>query len=239
MSKNTALEILNCGENPLMGLDVSKNTALTSLYCYNNQLSSLDVSKNTALTSLICDNNQLTSLDVSKNTGLTSLRCDNNQLTSLDVSGCTSLSNLYCSNNKLANLDLSMSNNTALAYLYCYGNKIKGEAMDALVGSLPIQSWAKIVVIDLSNSSEENVCTTIQVNTAKEKGWNVYSYNLVTIYGNIYKSEVDYEGCNPSDIQNFTLDKDTKASVYDLNGRKLVTPQKGINIIGSKKVVKH
>ena len=159
----------------------------------------------TALTYLSCYENQLTSLDVSKNTTLARLVCNNNQLTSLDV-----------------------SKNTALTELYCYDNKIKGEAMDALVGSLPNQIDATLRVIDLSNSSEENVCTTIQVNTAKEKGWRVLT-----------SSGEDYEGSDPSGIQGITLDKNVNTSIYDLNGRKLKKPGKGINIIDGKKVLKH
>ena len=42
---------------------------------------------------------------------------------------------------------------------------------------------------------------------------------------------------DPSGIQNITLDKDINAPIYDLNGRKLKEPSKGINIIGGKKVV--
>ena len=42
---------------------------------------------------------------------------------------------------------------------------------------------------------------------------------------------------DPSGVQTITLDKDTNAPVYDLNGRKLKEPSKGINIIGRKKIV--
>ena len=42
----------------------------------------------------------------------------------------------------------------------------------------------------------------------------------------------------PTGVTNITLDKETtNAPVYDLNGRRLTEPQKGINIIGGKKVV--
>ena len=42
---------------------------------------------------------------------------------------------------------------------------------------------------------------------------------------------------DPTGIQSITLDKNTNAPIYDLNGRKLKEPSKGINIIGGKKVV--
>ena len=268
VSNNTALKELSCYQNQLTSLDVSKNTALTHLTCFSNQLTSLDVSRNKALTYLSCSTNQLTSLDVSGRTTLTSLECLDNQLTSLDVSGCTALWQLACFYNQLMSLDVSectalvdlecnynqltsldvskntalmllicsdnkltvldVSKNTALTDLWCYNNKIKGENMDVLVESLPIQSSAEMRVIDLSNSSEENVCTSIQVNTAKGKGWRV-----LTSYGN------DYEGSDPSGIQGITLENNVNTSIYDLNGRRLKEPSKGINIIGGKKVLNH
>lgn len=45
----------------------------------------------------------------------------------------------------------------------------------------------------------------------------------------------DYAGSDPSGVQNITLDKSTNAPIYDMNGRKLKEPSKGINIIGGKK----
>ena len=41
----------------------------------------------------------------------------------------------------------------------------------------------------------------------------------------------------PTGIHTITLDNYKKNSVYELNGRRLESPQKGINIIGGKKVV--
>ena len=42
---------------------------------------------------------------------------------------------------------------------------------------------------------------------------------------------------NPSGIQGIKVDKDGNTLVYDLNGRRLTEPVRGINIIGSKKVI--
>ena len=54
-------------------------------------------------------------------------------------------------------------------------------------------------------------------------GWSEF-YNIV---------EADFTG-----IASVTSDKETiNAPIYDLNGRRLTEPQKGINIIGGKKVV--
>ena len=225
----TALEKLSCYENQLTSLDVSQNTALTLLNCWGNQLTSLDVSKNTALTFLSCSNNQLTSLDVSHNTALNQLFCSDNQLTSLDVSNNTELWFVYCYRNQLSSLGVSKKN--TMGYLELYSNNIKENEMQTLVSNLPQQTDAKLVVVDLSDESEGNVCTTIQVAIAKEKGWRVMATRG---FGN-----VNYEGSDPSGIQGITLEKNPNAPVYDLNGRRLTEPAKGINIIGGKKVLNY
>ena len=107
VSRNTALQRLDCGSCNLNALDVSKNTALTELDCYDNLLTVLDVSKNTELISLRCTWNLMTSLDVSNHTALTSLHCMSTKLTSLNVSGCTALEEIDCRDNKLTSLDVS------------------------------------------------------------------------------------------------------------------------------------
>ena len=165
-------------------------TALRELYCSFSQLTSLDVSKNTALQSLDCSVNKLTLLDVSGCTALTRLGCHINKLTSLDVSGCTALETLNCWSNQLTALDVSGC--TALTRLDCYSNQIKGTMMDALVASLPMVDKGTFNVIDWEN--EKNICTSIQVAIAREKGWRVYHYN--------YGDPFIYEGSEP-DLEDY------------------------------------
>ena len=219
VSKNTALSELYCFGNQLTSLDVSKNTALTVLRCFNNQLTSLDVSNNTALTYLDCHSNQLISLDVTKNTALTSLNCYDNQLTSLDVSQNTALEDLSCEYNQLTSLDVSnntaltyldsglnqltsleVSKNTALTSLYCFSNQIKGEAMDALVASLPTVENGKFYVINTKDTNEGNVCTKAQVAVTKGKGWTVYGYSDT--------GWQEYEGSDPVEEDIDPVDED-------------------------------
>ena len=267
VSKNTALTVLSCFDNQLTSLDMSGCTALTELHCYNNQLTSLDVSGFTALTTLRCYTNQLTSLDVSKNTLLTELSCDNNQLTSLNVSGCTALKSLYCYNNQLTSLNVSgctalkslychnnqltsldVSKNTALIYLACSDNqlasldvskntalwyfsfdqnKIKGSGMDALVESLPNVSESSMYVI--YNENEGNVMTTVQVAAAKAKGWTPYYYDGEDWW--------EYAGSDPSGIEELKNSKVEGLKYYDLQGRRVVNPTKGVYILNGRKVV--
>ena len=175
LSQNTELTSLGCSTNQLTSLDVSKNTKLTWLSCSNNLLNSLDVSQNAELTYLACTNSELTSLDVSKNIVLTTLFCHDNQLTSLNVSKNTALTGLWCYRNQLTSLDVSQ--NTALTGFGCFSNQIKGEAMDALVASLPKVENGEFYAIDTQDENEGNSYTMSQVIVAKGKGWISYDYN--------------------------------------------------------------
>ena len=232
VSKNTALKYLECSGNELTSFVVSNHTALHTLYCNKNKLVTLDVSNNPALEMLSCCHNQLVDIDVTNDTALNLFDCYGNQLTSLDVSTNSALGRLSCKWNKLTSLNVSKNNR--LVNLNCIANYIKDEAMDVLVGSLPVRENANFngyfYVIDLHYEGEGNVCTKTQVQIAKEKGWTVWAIDS-------YGGEKEYEGSDPSGIQNITLDKDINAPIYDLNGRKLKEPRNGINIIGRKKII--
>ena len=152
-------------------------TALESLQCMRNQLTSLDVSKNTLLRVLGCEENKLTSLDLSKNTLLMILDCSYNKLTSLDVSNLTTLESLQCHDNQLTSLDVS---NTAMVYIECYRNQLKGSAMETFVKGLPEitngKEWDGLMYI-VCNEDESNDMTTSQVAAAQAKGWKPYYYD--------------------------------------------------------------
>ncbi|MBR5102693.1 MAG: hypothetical protein IK092_06170, partial [Muribaculaceae bacterium] len=114
-------------------------------------------------------------------TALGWLDCPSNQLTSLDVSQNTALWRLDCFNNQLDTLDVS--HNAALTMLECYGNQINGVGMEALVAGLPTvdvdANWGEkgeFYVIDLDSDTEQNVITTTQVATARDKNWKVYGW---------------------------------------------------------------
>lgn len=209
----SSLNLLACHENKLTALDVSKNTALTELDCGRNQLTALDLSHNTALEMLWCNVNQLTSLDLSHNTALRFLCCDYNQLTALDL-----------------------SHNTALTELYCTYNRISGEAMDALIESLPVitdgSGFDGTFCVFGLDSQEQNVVTRSQVSAAIAKGWTV----LTDSYGT-------YEGSDGSTfISSLSGDSRNLGAYdcwYDLQGRRLnVKPtSRGIYIRNGKKVI--
>ena len=196
VTKNSALYSLGCGENLLTSLDVSQNKDLFFLDCRGNKLTNLDVSNNTKLQTLYCDVNQLTSLDVSQNTALWDFYCSNNQLTNLDVSNNTKLQYLYCYNNQLTSLDMSqndalelldcvnnqltsldVSNCKQLKDIACYGNKLNGQAMDALIASLPVVDAARIYV--KRYYQDDNECLSAQIAAVKAKGWIPYYWGII------------------------------------------------------------
>ena len=205
LSKNTELTNLDCNSNELTGLDMSYCNKLTELNCSMNELTTLNVSGCSALTFLKCYANQLTVIDVSGCTSLvtmwafenhlsalnvfdcvslSTLRCEYNQLTQLDVSKNTELTELRCHENQLTTLDLSK--NKKLESLWTFHNPIKGEAMDALIESLPKVSrggWCCV-----RNKDEEGSPTTTQVAAAKKKGWTSYCWDETN------KSWMEYSG---------------------------------------------
>ena len=235
VSKNTELRELHCQDNLLTNLDISNNTALTTLSCNSNKLTSLDISNNSELTVLSCSYNQLTSLDVSKNTMLKRLICLHNKLASINVSGCTALESFRCSGNRLTELDVSGC--SQLEELICMSNQIKGEAMDALVESLPtIRGFLGVINYyknEQYDQDEQNVITKTQVAAAKAKGWYVR-------YNDSNNQWRNYEGSDDTTPVISPLGETEEGVIYDLQGRKLLSkPARGIYIEdGKKKMVK-
>lgn len=90
-------------------LNVSKNVALNYLNCATNKLTSLDISKNPALTYLNCNNNTIISINFGDGDALEELRCQSNRLTELNLSKFASLSLLGCAYNQMTTLDVSMT----------------------------------------------------------------------------------------------------------------------------------
>ncbi|MCD9610216.1 InlB B-repeat-containing protein [Tenacibaculum maritimum] len=164
ISKNTALEALNCGSNQLKTLDISKNTALEVLYCGKNQLTRLDISHNNNLKKLSCGVNKLSELNLTNNTKLESLFCEANKLRELDLSKNLALTFLYCTDNQLTRLNTS--NNPQLAYLFCGSNNI----VDINTQHNPL-----LIRLDCSR----NKLTTLDVSDNKELETFFCSYNAL------------------------------------------------------------
>ena len=112
----TALEYMDCSDNPLGSLDMSKNTGLKLLYCYSCGLTQLNLSGNAQLQDLVCASNQLTTLDLSACPELLYVESYTNPLKSLDVSRNPKLRILDCGDTQVSRIDISHNPNLIRAY---------------------------------------------------------------------------------------------------------------------------
>ena len=123
------------------------------------------------------------------------------------------LSTLDCRLNQLTALDVS--HNTALFELNCSENRINGENMEALVASLPTVAvdnpWSRygeFRVINIDPEADQNVITTTQVTTARDKNWIVYGWT------NGYWEE--YDGSEPTTAVPGDVDGDGFVTTVDI-----------------------
>ena len=98
--------------------------------------------------------------------------------------------------------------------------------MDNLVSSLPVQDYAEFWVYNSDDEDEKNVCTTIQVQQANDKGW-------IVAYIKDEKGYI-YHGSDPAVVENINVDKNGITEVYTFDGKRIDYIQKGLNIIKMK-----
>ena len=115
-------------------------------------------------------------------------------------------------------------------------NQIKDEGMETLVNSLPQGQTGEgngenVLCIVSTDSNEGNVCTADQVSTIRSKGWTPYCYN------DLLDETVEYTGA-PTGIKDIPqISKKHDGPVYDLRGKRLERPRRGLNIVGGQKVL--
>ena len=137
------------GQDGILTKDELENVAM--LYLSSKNIADLTgIEYFTKMSILYCNENKLESLDISQNKELVTLGCPVNKLTSLDVSGCLELGSLFI-----------------------YGNNITGDAMTALVNSLPVRTVSSEFLVCSDKLSPDNTITTAQAQVAKDKGWTV------------------------------------------------------------------
>lgn len=123
VNENKNLKELFCANNRLAGLYVNKAQALEVIDCRNNVLEYVDISNLPNLRALICSKNRIKILNTEQNTALNHFDCSNNSLNSLNFHNNNKIEYLDCSSNNLTELDLS--ENSSLSILYCNSNSIK------------------------------------------------------------------------------------------------------------------
>lgn len=172
IEETTSLEVSWSLIKSLKGIEYLTHLTSLAISCYN--LEGLDISKNTELVSLDVEESRLKAIDLSNNTKLQYLSLRENSLKTIDLTKNTELEEINLALNQLTSLDLTGLKK--LKTIYCYRNKISGEAMDALIASLSSECPETFCGIDTSHRSERNVITKSQVAAAKAKGWTVQNW---------------------------------------------------------------
>ena len=164
------LEKLVCSSNRISSLDLTANKKLEYVSLPGGLLTSLTLPA--TIKELACSNNQLATLDLSMCPDIKTIDCSNNALTSLNLPTRAPLTFLQCQNNRLTSLKMP---NAPVESLYCYCNKIKGEALTEFINSMPKISERQyfIRLVDHISKNEENECTDQHIALAEGRGWRL------------------------------------------------------------------
>ena len=173
------LRVLHCNDNPLGKLDLSDCAALEVLHAHRAQLTEANLSGLKNITDVWLDNNKLSQLDVKSAEALRELDVRHNEFKTIDLSGCKKLESLFIEFNKVESLDLSKCK--AISVISCFQNNLKGEAVDALIASLPEQdpdlATGALLFVDLTLTGDNNKIYEDQVKAAADRVWTVYNNN--------------------------------------------------------------
>lgn len=206
LSGNPELVEVHCIMTQAERIELGDITKIENLNIWNNYLTEIDLSHLSALKDLNVAGNELTSLDVSSNTALRTLNFSMmSSVETVDLSMCGELEELYAYECGLKNVDfmknlpnpdklkilmvnknpelseMDLTGFTGLVTIHCYECAIAGDAMTALVESLPEREesdQAKIYIINTSffpGVVEANEITDEQVEIAKAKNWQPYN----------------------------------------------------------------
>lgn len=173
------LSSINLRYNKLTNFSIENCPSLSSVVVSDNLLTSADLTGGKEnLSDVYVGGNQLTTLDLSGFGDLSTLSAEGNQLTSVNLEGCSNLYSLNLGNNKFTSLKLP--DLPALGEVYVENNNLQGDAMMALMKSLPKKevltgSFAgSIYALETRSDKEQNICLKSHVEAAHELGWGVY-----------------------------------------------------------------
>lgn len=252
-----------CRNNKLLTLDLSCNYELKRLYCSNNQLTSIDVSRNYKLQNLSCHNNKLTVLDVSNNKALITLSCYNNEIKNegMDIL-INSLSaevpikdfELIGPLNKEKNIctteQVAIAKSKGWTPLYWNGTKwleYEGGADSEQSITLPVSVTLNIgetfMLFSLTDantglawsSSDASIARSVSPGTVM--GLKAGTAIIRVKMSNGLTAECFVNVVAPTGINDVREDYESQVPIYNLRGQRLVVPQKGVNIIGGKKII--
>ena len=249
VSTNTALTYLYCGNNQLTDLNVSKNTSLVILTCGYNQMTALDISKNKLLYCLECQNNKIKGTEMDKLISIlpqnpaSSIHyfyvidptsenegnvCTKTQVAAVKAKGWTPLYN-----NGTEWVEYEGSDDTSIATKISLpvsqtvnvGSTLQltptiepATAEATLTWTTDDASIAKVTSTGVVFGSKEG---TAIITVTTDNGLKAECFVMVQL-----SSGISSVGADSEDVP-----------VYTLSGQRLAAPQKGINIVGGKKVI--
>ncbi|WP_299282986.1 T9SS type A sorting domain-containing protein [uncultured Porphyromonas sp.] len=173
------LSSINLRFNKLTNFSIEDCPSLSSVVVSDNLLTSVDLTGGKDnLSDVYVGGNQLTTLDLSGFASLSTLSAENNQLTSVNLENCSNLYSLNLGGNKFTALTLPEL--PSLGEVYIENNNIQGDAMMALMKSLPKKDVltgsfsGSIYAVETRSDKEQNICLKEHVEAAHEQGWGVY-----------------------------------------------------------------
>ena len=173
------LSSINLRYNKLTNFSIENCPSLSSVVVSDNLLTSADLTGGKEnLSDVYVGGNQLTTLDMSGFANLSTLSAENNQLTSVNLEGCSSLYSLNLGGNNFTALTLPEL--PSLGEVYVENNNLQGDAMMALMKSLPKKEVltgsfsGSIYAVETRSDKEQNICLKAHVDAAHELGWGVY-----------------------------------------------------------------
>lgn len=227
LSYNTKLVYVNCDSNQLFEIKLPENNVIEYLSLNNNNFESIALPSCTQLKELKLINNRLTSIDLSACANLEKLYLNYNQLTSLDLSECKKLKNVQFNNNKLPYVDLTghtINNPSADDQIIEIGEvSMEGfaiEGLDMSRVSISIGSDGSKVDGKFVPCSSSSTSITYEFDMGNTSSW--YNHHM--------KVTVKFTVIPGTPISSITIDNDGPAEYYDLQGRRISGPVRGLVI---------
>lgn len=236
ISQHEDLELLDVSQTKIVSLDFSKARKMKILKCDATWIKELNLSTLPQLEVLHAANNSIQEIDLSHSTQLKDLIISGCGLTQLSLANNTSLENVQVHANELSALRFSSN---YLKRATVFGNKIKSEAMTAMMESLPSHDGSGqtpfiAVFSEGLEIPEHNVCTEADVEKARAKGWRVTkvdaNYQESDYAGTTHNTSISTQGrwqVFPNPAQEYVIlsgvEKGDKVDLCSLDGRILST----------------
>lgn len=256
-SNNKELRSLWCDGNEISDLQLSSNDSLASIICHNNKIANIATASE-VLQDLWCSNNKIDTLNLSAATQLQTLCCDSNGLKLINAKTPTANHPFYllsCGNNKLG-LNSFFPAKFVGHYFYAPQDSIclDFESVNVkenvnLSAYIKNASGTNVGTITLYNGTTGeqlrrgiSASNDVYYMNGNAKFWKpidkVYFVVTADQYPDITFTSTLFSVADPTGIAAIKTDNGTDDNTwYDLQGRKVKEPGRGIYIQKGKKVL--